>query len=242
MVEDSEPVWPEMQRETGDRSQDREMTDIGWEQEKLHWLSLLAPPLGQHLKMASLTDTEDYTSMTKVSLSWQLHITWPLFSLGEGYLGPSADCAAWHAGLRRGAGGGWPGQCRAQVSAGAQVRGRGRLGALTRALSCHSLLTSLCSGHSPCRGCTLVVTGLWSPCHTALPRCSELQLTALCPHWAQSPVACPGLGISRGSSVLSVSRRELTQHSVTGTTINTEAGPPLGLRTGSNFYPGHMGV
>jgi len=36
MVEDSEPVWPEMQRETGDRSQDREMTDIGWEQEKLH--------------------------------------------------------------------------------------------------------------------------------------------------------------------------------------------------------------
>ena len=27
----------------------------------------------------------------------------------------------------------------------------------------------------------------------------------------------------------------------TGTTINTEAGPPLGLRTGSNFYPGHMG-
>ena len=36
MVEDSEPVWPEMQRETGDRSQDRAMTDIGWEQEKLH--------------------------------------------------------------------------------------------------------------------------------------------------------------------------------------------------------------
>ena len=52
-----------------DRSQDREMTDIGWEQEKLHSLSLLAPPLGQHLKMAALTDTEDYTSMTKVNLS-----------------------------------------------------------------------------------------------------------------------------------------------------------------------------
>ena len=58
-----------MQRETGDRSQDREMTDIGWEQEKLHGLSLLAPPPGQHLKMAALTDTEDYTSMTKVNLS-----------------------------------------------------------------------------------------------------------------------------------------------------------------------------
>ena len=70
-MEDSEPepVWPEMQRETGDRSQDREMTDIGWEQEKLHSLSLLAPPLGQHLKMAALTDAEDYTSMTKVNLS-----------------------------------------------------------------------------------------------------------------------------------------------------------------------------
>ena len=201
------------------------MTDIGWEQEKLHWLSLLAPPLGQHLKMAALTDTEDYTSMTKVNLSWQLHITWPLFSLGEGYLGPSADCAAWHAGLRRGAEG--------QVSAGAQVRDD-----LTMALWCQSLVTGV-----PCTGCTLL-TALWSPCHchTALPRCSELQLTALCPHWAQSPVACPGLGISRGSSVLSVSRRELTQDSVTGTTINTEAGPPLGLRTGSNFYPGHMGV
>lgn len=47
-----------MQRETGDRSQDREMTDIGWEQEKLHGLSLLAPPPGQHLKMATLTDTD----------------------------------------------------------------------------------------------------------------------------------------------------------------------------------------
>ena len=47
-----------MQRETGDRSQDREMTDIGWEQEKLHGLSLLAPPPGQHLKMAALTDTD----------------------------------------------------------------------------------------------------------------------------------------------------------------------------------------
>ena len=201
------------------------MTDIGWEQEKLHSLSLLAPPLGQHLKMAALTDAEDYTSMTKVNLSRQLHITWPLFSLGEECLGACVVSDAWHAGLRRGAEG--------QVSAGAQVRDD-----LTMALWCQSLVTGV-----PCTGCTLL-TALWSPCHchTALPRCSELQLTALCPHWAQSPVACPGLGISRASSVLSVSRRELTQDSVTGTTINTEAGPPLGLRTGSNFYPGHMGV
>ena len=67
-MEDREPVWLEMLRETGDRSQNREMTDIGWEQEKLHWLSLLAPPPGQHLKMAALTD-RDYTSMSKVELS-----------------------------------------------------------------------------------------------------------------------------------------------------------------------------
>ena len=29
-AQDKEPVWPEPERETRDRSQDREMTDIGW--------------------------------------------------------------------------------------------------------------------------------------------------------------------------------------------------------------------
>lgn len=76
--------------------------------------------------------------------------------------------------------------------------------------SCSPLVTPMVTG------CSLL-TALWSPCH-----CHTLRCPAASSNWLhyvrtepshQWPVACPGLGISRGSSVLSVtSRRELTQH------------------------------
>ena len=189
MVLDREPVWPEMQRETGDRSQDREMTDIGWEQEKLHWLSLLAPPPGQHLKMAALTDTEGlhfHVQGRFVLITLHKLTTF----LSRGGMSPPVCSLCW--------------SCRAQE------RGRGRLDrlelgpgvcqdsgegagqgggsvhgplmpSLTSSASCSPLVTLGCHRLRCTLGahCPLISVSL---SHTALPRCSELQLTALCPH------------------------------------------------------------
>ena len=84
----------------------------------------------------------------------------------------------------------WPGQCEGQVSARAQVRGRGGVVAASMALSCHSLPHQPMLASAVTLGVTALHCTLGPLCplhsvslsHTALPRCSELQLTALCPH------------------------------------------------------------